>query len=150
VSFPYFRDSVGIASLVHAPVANSPSTTLSLEPGGRVVSHRVKYTHHPDGQAHFSLDGHVRTEIRKKSIPLSSIDGHFFTLHVQGLNAFKRVDVTEKGRPNTSKRIRITYLVDGPTPDAVKFVGRMYSAAWLQRQVAGGILKANGPLMQPD
>src|SRR5437667_2768383 len=67
VNFPYFKHSQGVVSLVGWP-GGYASTTLSLEPGGRVSSHLVKYAHHPNGRAHFSQDGRVLTLIKKNAV----------------------------------------------------------------------------------
>src|SRR5712691_4530164 len=64
ISFPYFRHSEGLVSLASWP-AGEVSSVVSLELGGRVSSHLVKYSHHPDGRAHFSQDGKVLTVIKK-------------------------------------------------------------------------------------
>jgi hypothetical protein len=44
--------------------------TPFLNEGGKVTSHLVKFSHHPDGRVHFSQTGKVRTEIIRTSFPL--------------------------------------------------------------------------------
>jgi hypothetical protein len=91
-------------------------------PGGKVTSHLVKYTHHLDGEAHFSQEGQVKTEIRKKSIPLHSINGHIFTIQLPGLKDFKSTN--KKGI--TSKKTILSFNLGDSEPDAIKIVGRIY------------------------
>ena len=84
INFPYYSDTRGLISLVTYP-GDISTTHLRLEPGGRVTSHLVKYSHHQDGRAHFSQDGKIKTEVKKMSVPLTEINGHFFTVQIQGL-----------------------------------------------------------------
>jgi hypothetical protein len=60
---------------------------VNIECGGKVTSHLVKYSHHPDGRAHFSQDGKILTAIKRQSIALDRQNGHMFTLYIQGLHA---------------------------------------------------------------
>ena len=89
VSFPYFENSEGIAAEIPLPESDAP-TTVNLENWGKVTSHLVKYSHHPDGRVHFSQDGKVRTEIVKQSIPIDRLNGHTFTVLIQGLDGFEQ------------------------------------------------------------
>lgn len=89
VNFPYFKYARGIVSVVTFPRGSSHIAQLSLELGGKVTSHRVKYSHHPDGVAHFSQDGHVFSVVRKQSIPLAKAEGHVFTVQLQQAEAFE-------------------------------------------------------------
>ena len=54
VHFPYFKHTRGLLSVVSVPQMRTAD--VSLEPGGKCTSHLVKYTHHVDGEAHFSQD----------------------------------------------------------------------------------------------
>ena len=56
--------------------------------GGKVASHLVKYAHHADGEAHFSQDGKVKTDIRRKAVPLAEQSGHLFTIQTQDFASF--------------------------------------------------------------
>ena len=95
VHFPYYAHSQGIASLVTWIPDNPPPANLSLIEGGKVTSHLVKYSHHPDGRAHFSQDGKVYTSIKKQSLPINMIDGHVFSVQIQGLSSYDQLDPTE-------------------------------------------------------
>lgn len=136
ISFPYFRHTSGLVSAVDWP-AGQPSTAVSLEPGGKVASHLVKYSHHPSGRAHFSQDGRVRTVIKKQAVPLSEVEGHLFTLHVQGLEAFDVLDRLERNQPPSAKRTGLRFELKDDDPDGVKFVGRLHRDTWLEERAIG-------------
>ncbi len=57
IHFPYFQHRTGILSSSEIPATGGRKADVNLEHGGKVTSHRVKYSHHPDGRAHFSQDG---------------------------------------------------------------------------------------------
>lgn len=89
VNFPYYKSSIGIASKVHMRINNQRTyESLSLTEDARITSHRIKYSHHTTGEALFSMDGKIHTEIRKKSVPLSESMGHVFTVQIQGFKGF--------------------------------------------------------------
>jgi len=142
INFPYYTDSRGLVSLVKFPGGINLPTDLSLIDGGKVTSHLVKYSHHPDGRAHFSQDSKVKTEIIKKSVPLNQINGHFFTAKFQGIHHFK----TEKLSKKTIKKERqiIDFNFEDENPNSIKVVGRMYSKTELIGKIEGN---ARGPIM---
>ena len=150
VNFPYYKPASGLVSLVDWPASRSSSTGLSLETGGKVSSHPVKYSHHPNGRAHFSQDGRVRTEIRKQSVPLADIEGHFFTVHLQGLHDFEALTAAEVDLPPSSKRTLFRFVFPDPVSHSLKFVGRLHSATWLQAKAVKGAVSPTMQLMQPD
>jgi hypothetical protein len=148
VSFPYYRHSSGLVSHVGWP-AGQPTTVVSLEVGGKVSSHLVKYVHHPDGEAHFSQDGKVKTIIRKKSVPLADYEGHVFSLHVRGLHDFDVPTQADLNKPPGPRRTSLTFTVDQPQK-ALKFVGRVHSSASLQRRANDGVVHPTMDLVGPD
>jgi hypothetical protein len=85
VSFPYFRHRTGILAAATIPANGQTTSQVNLQIGGKIASHLVKYSHHPDGRAHFSQDGRVRTEIKRQSVALDQQWGHIFTVQVQGI-----------------------------------------------------------------
>ena len=91
VNFPYYKHKQGIAGHFKFP-ANLYSHNLNLIKEGKVTSHLVKYSHHPDGEAHFSQDGRVLTTIKKKSLRLCEVDDHIFTVLFQGISNFSYAD----------------------------------------------------------
>jgi hypothetical protein len=88
VFFPGFRSTEGILCRAKLIAGTSYPTNIDLSEGGKVASHLVKYSHHTDGEAHFSQDGKVKTEIRRRSVPLTEQRGHLFTIQVQGFDSF--------------------------------------------------------------
>src|SRR5213593_1534618 len=68
VSVPYANLGVGRVGVVECPPGDP--NALLFGDNALVTTHAVKYSHHPDGQAHFSQDGKVFTRIRRKAVPL--------------------------------------------------------------------------------
>jgi hypothetical protein len=123
VSFPYFKHPTGILAV--ATMRHGVSTSdINLAGAGKVSSHLVKYSHHPDGRAHFSQDGKVKTEIKKQSVSLKSQQGHIFTVLVQGLSSFDLAQDNETG--TSPKRTTLTFDVPDANPRAFRIVGRWY------------------------
>lgn len=149
INFPYYRHTTGIVSQVSWP-AKQPTATLSLEPGGKVTSHLVKYSHHTDGRAHFSQDSKVRTLVKKEAVQLDDIEGHFFTLHVQGISNFDEVARRDFGTPPNSRRHPVNFSFTRTAPDAVKFVARIHTTRWLKKHSAEGQLQPVAQLVGPD
>jgi hypothetical protein len=149
INFPYFQHKEGIVSLVAWPGGRG-STVLSLEPGGRVSSHLVKYSHHPSGRAHFSQDGRVRTIIKKNAVPLSDLEGHLFTLHVHGFDAFETLTDAELNEPPSAKKIGLRFMLNEDAPQSVKFVGMLYRDTSLERRSVGGIVHPSMQFAGPD
>lgn len=72
VEVPYANLGSGRVSVIECPPGSPDS--LSFGESASVTSHSVKYSHHPDGEAHFSLDGKVFTRVRKKAVPLCAAE----------------------------------------------------------------------------
>jgi hypothetical protein len=121
INFPYFRHRIGLLCASALPADGKRQTDINLEQGGKVASHLVKYSHHPDGRAHFSQTGKIITAVKRQSIPLDAQNGHIFTLHIQGLAAFEPADPV-KDATTSLKRAVIEFTME--PPDSVKFVGR--------------------------
>lgn len=135
VNFPYFKHAEGLVSVVTFPAGTKHTMELSLKPGGKVTSHRVKYSHHPDGTAHFSQTGHVFSVVRKQSIPLAKAEGHIFTVQFQNPEGFELADEEKDRGVHTPKRTVLTFNLGSSTPEAVKIVGRWYSLAGLKNRI---------------
>ena len=127
VNFPYFRDSTGLLSQPTMPPGKPifEKFTIGKNDGSKCTSHRVKYTHHLDGEAHFSQDGKIRTEVRRVAVPLRQADGHLFTLRVQGLDRFS--PLMEKIPEKTRRR----YTIEFKAPDS--FSGSLQFTGWVYR-----------------
>jgi hypothetical protein len=141
VNFPYFKHSEGLISLVTFPSGTRPTMDLSLKLGGKVTSHLVKYSHHPDGMALFSQTGRVKSAIRKQSIPLAQSEGHIFSAQLQYLRDFEVADPKKDSGTHTNKRTVLNFQFTGSEPESVKIIGRWYSSAALLTRIHGIVPK---------
>ena len=123
LSFPYLHNKIGILSAATIPANGEKTAQVDLQEGGKVTSHLVKYSHHPDGRAHFSQDGKIYTAIKRQSIALDVQEGHLFSLLIQGLTALEPVNPIRDVN-NGGKKTVIEFQVQ-PTP-AMKIIGRWY------------------------
>ena len=92
VNLPYFQLGTGILSVVSMRPNASNSYDIDLKEGGKIASHLVKYSHHPNGKAHFSQTGRVASIIGRQACPLEDQDGHLFTIIFKDLGAFKTMN----------------------------------------------------------
>jgi virulence-associated protein VapD len=151
IAFPYYRQSHGVAAVVSYP-SQTESLNVNLGEVGRVTSHRVKYTHHRSGLALFSQTGKVFSEIRKPSIPLSTIEGHLCTVHVSGLTEFAEDDIAQpddwiSATCPTANAHTVTFDIPSRASSAIKFVVHCYNKRRLRPLVKHGPL---GPLVFLD
>jgi hypothetical protein len=129
VPFPYFKNSS--AQLSEGTLKGGQSYPLNLSVSGPVTMHRVKYTHHVDGESHFSQEGKILTRIRRRANPLQAYGGHLFTIQLQGLPDFKRVtdgDLRKRGRQLVCYR-------HPSEPTSLKLVAHLYSAAEIMQRL---------------
>lgn len=139
VSFPYYQDAVGFLTLVTLKAKTEYPASISLLDGGKVTGHKVKYVHHPDGEVHFSQDGKICTTVRKKSVPLSTAEGHIFTIQLQGLRDFKYLSSSESNPIPTNKKTFLNFRFEGTSPEAIKFVAHWYKkSALIERAISFG------------
>jgi hypothetical protein len=121
VPFPYYKDPS--AQLIEGRLEANRDYSTGLTVCGPVATHRVKYTHHIDGEAHFSQDGKILTRVRKHANSLPHYGGHLFTVQLQGLTDF--APVTDR---DSKDRRRTIVCLDYPTDVlALKFVAHLYS-----------------------
>lgn len=120
VHFPYHPDMPGLLSrgTVHA---GEREQQVDLTVAGFVTSHKVKYTHHVDGNAHFSQDGRIRTAVRGRAPDLHTQRSHIFSIDVQGLAHFKEFRDEEY---YGDKYGRGYFELQGPEPEAVHVIAR--------------------------
>jgi len=124
VAFPYFKYRTGILSAATIVGDGQTTAQVNLENSGKIASHLVKYSHHPDGHAHFSQHGRIRSEIKRQSVALDAQQGHIFSVQIQGLQAFDRADDT-KDAGSSAKRTTLTFpFVGAPETEALKLIGR--------------------------
>jgi hypothetical protein len=146
VSFPYGAHSQGLLSIGTLPEGQL-SAQVSLEPEGRCTSHKVKYTHHPDGEAHFSQDGKILTTVRRQSVPLVGTAGHIFTVQAASLHEFQRATRPKDLAQPTASRANLTVDCGPNLPQAIKFVGRLYRASALEARLVGSAPSVIGPIL---
>ena len=132
VTFPYFDIAEGIVSIGTIP-ASLNTAKVNLESGGKVTSKRVKYTHHPDGEVHFSQTGKVLTSIRRKSLPLERADGHLFSVQAQGFSHFETVSAQDEDRPKMGRTV-LNFKFDQSELEAIKMIARWYKAPSLMER----------------
>jgi len=123
ITFPYFRHRTGILSVSAIPATGKRQSQVNLEQRGKVTSHLVKYSHHPDGRAHFSQTGKIVTVIKRQSIALEKQHGHMFSLLIQGLRALDTAD-PRKDTVMSSKRAVVDFAVG--SSEAIKFAGHWF------------------------
>lgn len=118
VYFPFHPDMPGL--LTHGVVPVGKEVKVDIAANGAVTSHKVKYSHHMDGNAHFSQDGKIRTAVRGKAADLRTSADHIFSIDVEGLSKFAafKADDYYGGRYG-----RGYFEFQGPKPEAVHVVG---------------------------
>jgi hypothetical protein len=129
VPFPYYKHSS--AQLSEETMEGRRKYPSDLSVTGPLTMHRVKYTHHADGEAHFSQDGKILTKIRRRANSLPAYSGHIFTVQLQGLSDFqplKERDLTKSGRQVVGMRLP-------SEPASLKLVAHLYSAAELVKRM---------------
>lgn len=123
IMFPSFMKNEGLVGKIHlAP--GGKTKPVNLAEHGKITSHQVKYSHHPDGRAHFSQDGLVRTEIKKQSVSLDREQLHMFTVYAEGLDGLG-------GPKDNGTTPKLTFPIYGGPP-GVKMV-----ASWCELRNLG-------------
>lgn len=117
LSTPYFGSGSGVVCSASVPL--KPPYTISLDDGGKVTSHLVKLSHHPDGRVHFSQSGKVRTEIRRQAFPLADSIGQVFALHVYHPTAFAPIEFAKQ----KLDRVYLRTVFKQRLPEAIMIVG---------------------------
>ena len=112
-------------------------TTVNLADLGYVTSHRVKYTHHVDGNCHFSQDGKVVTTVRNVARPLTTTAGHVFTIYIQGLGHY--------AEPKAADDAEMFDMGETAAPPCLRLVGR-----WLQQAILPSVQNPVGMDIPPD
>ena len=139
VNFPYFLNSHGLATIATVPANTTFPAEISLVSAGKVTSHLVKYSHHRDGRVHFSQHGKVKTEVIKQAVPLDKVDGHIFTVQIQGVHGFKTLTPKDMQASDVQKKL-IGFEFDSDELSAVKIVGRWFSKQSLLERIEGNVV----------
>jgi hypothetical protein len=149
IHFPYFRHRTGILSSSEIPATGERKADVNIEQGGKVTSHRVKYSHHPDGRAHFSQDGKIFTAIKRQSISLDTQNGHMFTLYIQELHALEVAKRAKDAEGISANRSVIDFQTE-PTAEAIKFVGRWLDINKLRVSEPDATVGPRHTIIDPD
>jgi hypothetical protein len=148
ITFPYYRHRVGLLSCSAIPADGQRQSQVNLERGGKVTSHLVKYSHHPDGRAHFSQSGKIFTAVKRQSLALDRQHGHMFSLQIQGLQALEQAHPS-KDVGISQQRSVIDFRID-PPPEAVKFVGRWLDVSRMRFSTPTPTIGPEVPTLAPD
>jgi len=130
VSLPYYTGVPGVVGLWQIPKNDGAARAAPRYAAFSVTSHAVKYSHHPNGRAHFSLTGKVRTDIKKQAAEFQQANGHIFTVMVQGMAKFKAQSYVENSTP---KRAIVPFSV-WPEPRSMKFAAHLFSESEMLRR----------------
>lgn len=145
VDFTYAPFGSGIASRF-LYTKESKETYNWFDPDASMqTSHRPKYSHHEDGRAHFSQDGKIITSVRRHACPLRDINGHAFTLHIQGVPSFPPMNAKDETALQQGKRSYISLIAGGALSDMISLVGSVFTrdaySHWNQRRGVRGVKK---------
>ncbi|HAT7746056.1 TPA: hypothetical protein JAZ38_01680 [Legionella pneumophila] len=139
VHFPYQPEKNGILGEVELKPQKKPEYTFSLLESGKVTSHKVKYSHHPDGNAHFSQDKKIFTEIKTKSVELKKYNGHIFTILISKPSSFERLSNKERNY-YSEKRITLKFNYESDQ-ESLAFVCYLFNGNYLKSKADNGIPK---------
>jgi hypothetical protein len=132
VSFPYFKHRVGILAASTIPGNGQTTSQVDLQIAGKLASHKVKYSHHPDGRAHFSQHGKIQTVVRRQSLALDQQRGHIFTIMIQGAQKFEPADAFKDIGISPKRSVLNFQLDDSADGQTVKLVGRWFDVATMR------------------
>lgn len=129
VDFPYSPFASGLAMRAEwSPDDPDQRTFQWLDPStSMTTSQRPKYNHHGDGRAHFSQDGKVRTVIKRQACPLREINGHAFTVHIQGIGRFPELAERDLVQNQKGARSIIGYSAAAQAPEMISIVGSVFA-----------------------
>ena len=153
VNFTYVPFTSGIARLENTKMDAGESKRIDF------LEHRFswkttekpKYSHHQDGECHFSMDGKIYTKVRRKASPLHLVNAQFFTTLIKGLESYPLVTAKDlKYRPEQRQLVQFTS--SSGSPGMVKIVGFLYTfeqyLVFLNRNPGGRtVLTENGLLV---
>lgn len=120
ISFPYHKNSNGLLSLATFPRNQRKIDKLSLLPGGKVTSHKIKYSHWIDGNVHFSQDGKIYTLKKNSSDELNQDIGHIFSIGIKGIMGF---DTKKDMKRYSHKEIDLNFDLKSDEDDSLKITG---------------------------
>ncbi|MDD2625812.1 MAG: SEC-C domain-containing protein [Bacilli bacterium] len=140
IDCPFFKDKDGALNEVILPPSREPK--IDIKPfvdNGKVVSHNIKYSHHPDGRAHFSQDGKIFTKIKKQSVPYDKICGHMFTVMIEGIHYFNKVNSKKDFPHGKNKRTVINFEMPIGYLDfereGLNFIGKLFPISYFEENL---------------
>jgi hypothetical protein len=90
VHLPYFAESEGFLARAEGRLLDGEARITNV--GSKyMTSHRVKFSYHPNGRAHFSQDRQVKTVVIDGLPPLSRHTGVLFHVDCHGLTRYKEL-----------------------------------------------------------
>lgn len=134
ITTPYLNNLPGRVGILNVAANTEFPTDIKFGENCPVTSHLVKYSHHPSGRSHFSLTGKVRSDVGKQSTPLHLVNGHLFTLMIQGM---RRLSPLKEGEKSNRKRGIVPFSLFDNATDSVKFIGHLYAHSELSRIIHG-------------
>lgn len=149
VHLPYFAHTRGILSTIS--INGAGPRRYSLRPTGTTTTEKLKYTHHPDGEAHFSQDGKVYTRVRTQTTPLHHYEQHLFTVNFWGVEHFELAQAKDLKDPKPD-RAAVRFDPEDLTLPASQYAGRIVGSRYTMPP--GGIEVANkvaarGSILEP-
>lgn len=101
----------------------------------KVTRRRIKFAHHYFGEAHLSMDGQIITTIKKQSVPLPRLNGHFFTISIKGVCEFEEVKCAEDYHKTTNKRSVVNFNLGENKREGIKLIATWQSLESLQKEI---------------
>lgn len=150
VHLPYFAHSEGVLGRVEIPAGNGP---ITIDFGGTstTTSKKLKYTHHADGEAHFSQDGQVFTTVRAQTPPLNAYEGHLFTVNFWGVEGFQMAKPKDL-KPPDAKVAPVEFTPQDPHLPPREQMGRIiatrYTVPVTGMEVSSAVA-TKGPIQKP-
>lgn len=115
VQFTYFGDTTGLAAVLRPIRQPDGQWMMDIGASGQVAPALVKYSHPPDGNAHFSQDGKVVSVLRRQSFPLTTGQGHLFQLDAIHPTTFEALN---PGQERANRLYAPFYFADR-VPDSI-------------------------------
>jgi hypothetical protein len=150
VHLPYFSHTRGVLGNFQIEHSDGP-TQMSLQTNGTTTTEKLKYTHHPDGRAHFSQDGKALTEVKTQTAPLALHRGHLFTVNFWGVEDFALVESRDLKGPKPD-RTPIRFDPEDLALPASQYAGRILGTAYtvpLQGIQVNAKAASRGKIVEP-
>jgi hypothetical protein len=124
VHLPYFAHTEGVLGRLVVEAPPGSQSQINLRDMGTTTTHRLKFVHNADGEAHFSQDSRVFTRVRTQTPPLTTYQRHLFTINFWGADAFEVAQAKDLRGPR-SERTSIRFDPPAPPLPASQIAGRI-------------------------